>query len=570
MSLLLTNFKQVIPQNILTRGRDYYRGGRVVDLNLEDEGLWSAQVAGTDTYDVQIEQRSDGTLICSCTCPYEYGEHCKHMAAVLYAIEDTYPEYLGGKKPRKQGKKRETRADKLQKALDAASDTQLRTFVLDLAREDRSVYNRLLLQFGGPDTTRDSYDRMVKDALRAGRGEYGMIDYWGASAAAKGVRKLLQRADELLAQSRPDAALAVYQAVAGNVVEALQSAHDSNGYLGECISSALEGIEKCAAGLATPAKRALFTYCLAEARSARFSGWDWRWDWLDIAANIVEMPEERATLFETLDEIDEIDGPSKASREGRGDFMAEYRREQTAQIRLNVVQRLDGDAAADAFIQAHLDLRRFKELVIERHIERGEFDQAKTLIMSAGQEAKKKRLPGLDADYRDYLLTIAEREGDTQTVIRLAREGFVQRGDEDYYQTLKKAVPAEQWSSFVESLLRDARRSDFAQEMSAWIFAREGLWDRLLGVVKESVPSLAEYYRADLEKRFPNEMAALYETFCLKLLARSGDRRHYQRACDYLRRMKQLGQTIRAETVKDMLRSQYPSRRALLDELNKV
>ncbi len=567
MSLLLTNFKQVIPQNILTRGRDYYRGGHVVDLNLEEEGLWSAQVAGTDTYDVQIEQRGDGTLICSCTCPYEYGEHCKHIAAVLYAIEETYPEYLEGKKPRKQGKKRETRADKLQKALDAVSDAELRAFVLDLAREDRAVYNRLLLQFGGPDTTRGSYDRMVKDALRAGRGEYGMIDYWGASAAAKGVQKLLQRADELLAQSRPDAALPIYQAVAGNVAEELANADDSNGYLGECISSALEGIEKCAAGLAAPAKRALFTYCLDEAQSARFSGWDWRWDLLDIAANIVETPEERATLFEMLDEID---GPAKASREGRRDFMAEYGREQTAQIRLNVIQRLDGDAAADAFIQAHLHLRRFKELVIERHIEHGEFEQAKALIMSAMEDAKKKRLPSLSAEYRDYLLTIAEREGDTQTVIRLAREGFVQRGDEDYYQTLKKAVPAEQWSSFVESLLRDAHRSDFPQEMSAWIFAREGLWDRLLAVVRESVPALAEYYRAELEKRFPNEMAALYETFCLKLLARSGDRRHYQRACDYLRRMKQLGQIIRAEAVKDMLRGKYPNRRALLDELNKV
>jgi hypothetical protein len=567
MSLHLTDFKQVIPQNILTRGRDYYRAGNVVDLSVEDEGVWSAQVVGTETYDVQIEQSADGTLTCTCSCPYDYGEHCKHIAAVLYAIEETFPEYLEGKKTRKPAKKRETRADKLQKTLDATSEVQLRAFLLDLANEDRAVHNRVMLRFGGTDNTKGSYDRMVKDALRTGRGEYGMIDYRGSSVAAQGVENLLQRADELLKQHQADTALPIYQAVAGNVVEALESADDSNGYLSGCISTAIEGIEHCAAEVSTPTKRALLTYCLDEAQSARFKGWDWRWSLLNIAASVVETREERAAQFKTLDEID---GATKSPRLGQEDFMSEYRLEQTALIRLNVIQRIDGAAAADAFIHAHLHLKRFKELVIERHIERGELDQAKALVLSAIQEAENKRLPGLVVDYRDYLLTIAEREGDTQTVIQLAREAFLHRGDENYYTILTKAVPSDQWSQFVETLIRDIRKSDFAAELTAWIFAREGLWDRLLALVKENSPSLAEHYRSELEKRFSNDMAAVYEGFCLKILGHTSDRKGYQRACDYLRRMRKLGQSTRVETVKDMLRTKYANRRALLDELNKV
>src|SRR5258708_7433800 len=118
MSLRFANFKQIIPPHILTRGREYYRAGHVTDLSLEDESIWSGQVIGTETYEVQIEQAADGALTCTCSCPYEHGEYCKHIAALLYAIEESFPEYLEDKKPRKQGGKHETRADKLGTALD--------------------------------------------------------------------------------------------------------------------------------------------------------------------------------------------------------------------------------------------------------------------------------------------------------------------------------------------------------------------------------------------------------------------------------------------------------------------
>ena len=40
MDLTLKNFKQAIPATILTRGREYYRSGRVVDLSLDGDDAW--------------------------------------------------------------------------------------------------------------------------------------------------------------------------------------------------------------------------------------------------------------------------------------------------------------------------------------------------------------------------------------------------------------------------------------------------------------------------------------------------------------------------------------------------
>ena len=92
MTLTLKTFKKVIPSGILTRGRDYYTTDRVVDLSLDGDDEWTADVQGTYLYKVRILQEPGGALACECDCPYNAGEHCKHIAAVLYAIEEAFPE----------------------------------------------------------------------------------------------------------------------------------------------------------------------------------------------------------------------------------------------------------------------------------------------------------------------------------------------------------------------------------------------------------------------------------------------------------------------------------------------
>ncbi|MBK8031269.1 MAG: hypothetical protein IPK17_17615 [Chloroflexi bacterium] len=70
MSLTFANFKQVIPSQILTRGREYLRQGQILDLSFDEEELiWEAQVEGTDLYDVRIELVVNGSLNTSCTRP---------------------------------------------------------------------------------------------------------------------------------------------------------------------------------------------------------------------------------------------------------------------------------------------------------------------------------------------------------------------------------------------------------------------------------------------------------------------------------------------------------------------
>ena len=83
----IQNWKTLFPQNALELGKDYWKRGRVVDLKKEKDG-YSAAVIGDKRYEVKIRENADGQLRMRCVCPQANGGgHCRHMAAVFYAIE---------------------------------------------------------------------------------------------------------------------------------------------------------------------------------------------------------------------------------------------------------------------------------------------------------------------------------------------------------------------------------------------------------------------------------------------------------------------------------------------------
>ena len=81
-------WRDFFTQTILIRGRDYYRRGKV--LSLQPSGnIYHAKVLGSRPYSVRVEE-SEGTLYtATCDCPHSRsGYFCKHIAAVLFAIDD--------------------------------------------------------------------------------------------------------------------------------------------------------------------------------------------------------------------------------------------------------------------------------------------------------------------------------------------------------------------------------------------------------------------------------------------------------------------------------------------------
>lgn len=81
------NLRSWASSRILSRGREYYRQGRVLTLDAQAEGVVCAAVEGTLEAPYQVDIRFDrfGLPMAKCSCPYKWEPLCKHAVAVLIA-----------------------------------------------------------------------------------------------------------------------------------------------------------------------------------------------------------------------------------------------------------------------------------------------------------------------------------------------------------------------------------------------------------------------------------------------------------------------------------------------------
>jgi uncharacterized Zn finger protein len=561
--LTFDNFEQEIDSEILERGQQYYKSGKVQDLEEISDGVWRAIVLGGEDYDVEIEDSPEG-LLCGCTCPYEWGPYCKHVAATLYAIR---AETKGGK-PRQTQKQRQRQT--INTLINRLTREQLIEIVSEQVKKDKMLANDILLKYGETAPGKATYAQIVKNSLREGTDRDGFIDYYSSHRATKGLYDLLAKAEKLIAAGEAAKALPMLQAVIEEATPALQYSDDSDGYIGGAIEQAFDYLEDTIPALNPADRAASFEYCLSEAFQPKYQGWDWRWSFLEAAAELVHNADERAVLFEALDRM-------ASQRKGnRWDFYTEYDEEQAAALKLAVIEKQDSSQQIHEFLLQNVHLHRMRERLAHLYIEQKQYAAARKLCMEAIQLYRRDK-PGLVRQYQKILLDLDEREGKSDNVIELAAKMLLDGYEFDpYYATLKRTVPAKQWSSYVETLIQRIQKETvnrwIASNTLREIYFREGMWDRLLELAGDANGTADVLHRHgdELEKKYPDEMCAIYEKLVYNAMARASSRDQYRTMCAYLKRIKKLGQPERAKTIAETLKNRYPKRRAMIEELSKV
>jgi uncharacterized Zn finger protein len=86
MSIKLENFEEEVHLLITERGKEYFDANQVLMLKQTLDG-WSAVIEGSETYQVLLEGH-DVITNWNCTCPFEHGPVCKHVAAVFFAARE--------------------------------------------------------------------------------------------------------------------------------------------------------------------------------------------------------------------------------------------------------------------------------------------------------------------------------------------------------------------------------------------------------------------------------------------------------------------------------------------------
>lgn len=213
------------------RGLDYYHQGRIQELDI-DGGEISATVRGSDYYDVSIDVATD-PIRTRCSCPYDYAGDCKHIVAVLLAVDDRDSSTVSDDDA--DGALSET-VD-IDALVEQTAAADLRTFLLEVIEDDRDIRDRFVA-FAGEDTGKTVYDykqeidRLFEDAVgRRGIVEHDTyIDFSQYHDLAETHRE----------RDHTDTATDIYRAIGETIRENLNRIDDSGGHYGRELERAIE------------------------------------------------------------------------------------------------------------------------------------------------------------------------------------------------------------------------------------------------------------------------------------------------------------------------------------------
>jgi hypothetical protein len=573
MRISLDEFEQQIDETILKRGLQYFKKGYVTGVDELGGGEYEAVVEGSEDYVVNLSVKNGIVEDAICTCPYDMGPVCKHVAAVLFYLQkDTLDAIHIPVTKKKTGKaqpqsKKKTIEEQVNEILCAVPENELKDFIRSTCKKDKEFRCRFFAKFASVNApvSKELYAAQIRNLIEAYSDRYGFIEYRETREFGGAVSDILDNAGKDIEKGEYEKALAVIFTVIEEITPVLNSCDDSNGHIGGCIDSAFELMEELLnKKLAEPLREKFFDELVTGYESRKLTGWDWSDNWIHYAIRLLKTPQEKKRIKSILSNI-------KPSGQ---DWDWNY---QSAQrLMLELITKTENAEAVTQYLKENVSNPNFREELIEQAIKAKDYEQALKLAGNGiiGDDKKHK---GLANRWREYQLAVYQKQKDKENIIRIAHYFVMDSSGSQpmkyYYDILKKTVPAGSWQEYLEEMiaviLKKADWNDYNKIASFYIW--EGYWERYLALLqKNTTLSRIESAEKYLAGSYSEQLISLYDKEIRPFVENNVGRSYYKDACRYIRRMKKLGGSQIATQLIEALRMQYKSRRALLEELDKV
>ena len=433
MNIPYTEFEQYINETILSRGLSYFKKGFVTEVEEISPNKFEAVVLGSDEYTVNIQLEDNSLTDYYCSCPYDHGPVCKHIAAVLFHMQQ---DNLGIQvsKPRKSrnnntSKKRKTIADKVIDTLNEVSHEELKQFVIDRTNRDKSFRESFLANFAYK-TEKEStafYKKLAKAIINS-HSYKGFVHYSSSHKVAMELRDLLNQAEDNIEQLNQESVIYIATGVLEETVKALQFSDDSGGNMGGVIEEACDILHRISDSLPSDEiSEMLFNYCIKAYEKGLFAGWDWHLDMLTIASNCFQSDKEFEILMKHVDKKHKY----------------EFINESLQLLKYQILSDAKGEAIANEYLFNHLTNHNLRKIALQITFDDEDYGKAKE-IAQEGIINDKDDKPGLVSDWTHWLLRIAQATDDKEEIIRIARNLMLSNKGrqpiEHYYTILKDAV----------------------------------------------------------------------------------------------------------------------------------
>lgn len=516
------------------------------------EGYY-ALVSGSQVYEVEIDFEHGQLVSMWCECHHaQEMNHCKHMAAVLFAISE-----LEGQ-PAVEGK-----GQSLAQLLDKLTVEQLRAFVLELAQEDRELANRIQLRFSAQLTSQqmENVKKEIRDlGLPFEDRRTGYIEYRQTRDYERAVEKAMhQYLQPLLDRCEYANFLAISDAFYHQICR--QELDDSNGTTGSLLYRLAGYWQHLVTVAPDKIVQELLDWCLEQLRGYEVAE-DLLMEFVETEFQEKYFLEQKLTYFQAV--LQAIEEGDKSS------WSWKFRRDRFALLCYRLLVQL-GSSEADllTFQANHWEVAELRKLAIAQAIDNQQLDRAVHLL----QESKRldAQYRGLVSDYSQQLRDIYRSQGQDDKVREELLEMIFSAGDTDLklVEELRDYVSREEWQSYLDDLLEDGRFQSQQLKLLQLADRPQELLDRITASYwfLENLDRFENY----LSEKLPEQLRDAYAQALCQQMDVASSRSRYRQLAGYLVKIAGLpdGKVVSA-SLRTSWKVQYPRRKAMIEELDAV
>lgn len=520
-------WKNLFRTHILERGLKYYEEDCVTSLKQIMTG-YTAVVEGTDDYDVEIEMRDNQVYDMTCTCPYAAaGNYCKHMAAVLYEIEEGETDT---KIPVNYLEKVQEQNKELQEVITRIPIEELQEIVFSQAASDDLLYNKIMIKYAP--ITPCHMIRLKKQVNDIGcnysdRG--GFVDYYHATDYTDALNMLLDENVPLLLEKS-------YRMEAFELVNCVfyeignRDIDDSDGGTSFVADNCYEYWQTILQECNDKEKENMFQWFQDHQENYVI-------DYLEdyISDFLLNEFHDEEMLRKKLYMLDEKIAKFQKENYSGDSYSAYYGMVNNITARIRLMVELNySKQEIRKYRQKYRNFSEIRKMEIQEYLSDKKYEEA--IVVLKESKILDADKAGLVAEYSQQLIQIYEKRNmQKEYAQELQYQVFecMQRNLE-YIVKLKKLYSETEWEEQREKFLQG--------KTSSWIryefLVEEQLFERLLQEIQKnnSIYALDQYEKV-LKKHLPNEVRDMYVKYVKNGAVRTADRKAYKYLMSYLKKI---------------------------------
>ena len=557
----MKSWKDLFRTHILERGLNYYEEDCVALLEQTSTG-YTAVVEGTDDYDVEIEIRDGRVYDMTCTCPYAAeGNYCKHMAAVLYEIDERESDT---KKTVNSLQTAQNQEKELKEIVEGIPVEDLREILFTLAASDNFLYNKIMTKYA-PITSchMDRLKEQVDDIGYHYSDRGGFVDYYHATDYTDALNNLLDENIPLLLEK--NCRMEAFELVNCVFYEiGNRDMDDSDGGTSFVANNCYEYWQTILYECNDEEKEKMFQWF-------RHHQENYVIDYMEeyISDFLLNEFHDEGILWEKLHMLDEKIAKFQKENYSGDSYSAYYGMVNNITARIHLMEELNySKQEIREYRQKYRNFSEIRSMEIQEYLSDRKYEEAIAVLKESKILDADKA--GLVAEYSQQLIQIYEKRNmQKEYAQELQYQVFECMQDNlEYIVKLKKLYSETEWDKQRERFLQGKTSSRIRYEF----LLEEQLFERLLQEIRknQSVYALDQYEKV-LKKDLPNEVRDMYVQYVKKESTRTADRKAYKYLMSYLKKITKYpdGKKI-ARDIADCWKQDYKRRPAMMDELRKA